>query len=171
MSSLFRTAFMDPGILPRAQRYEAAYYEAEAALAEQAMQNTNISSGYRNVRTKELSIGGQPVKLKWCLTCKMFRPPRVSHCSVCDNCVERFDHHCPWVGNCVGGRNYRYFYYFILTLTLDAVYILACNVLHIVLCKFLLAVVFRGKTCAAINKFFKCFTQWRTHLASSKLCA
>ena len=60
-----------------------------------------------------------------CSKCKTFKPPRSHHCSICRQCVLKMDHHCPWVNNCVGYYNYRYFYSFLLYVTLATVYIAA----------------------------------------------
>ncbi|XP_035791256.1 hornerin-like isoform X1 [Anopheles albimanus] len=129
LSALFRTAFSDPGIIPRASQDEAAYIEKQIEVP-----NSLNSPTYRPPpRTKEVFVKGQTVKLKYCFTCKIFRPPRASHCSLCDNCVDRFDHHCPWVGNCVGKRNYRFFYMFIVSLAFLAVFIFSCTTTHIVM--------------------------------------
>jgi palmitoyltransferase ZDHHC9/14/18 len=44
---------------------------------------------------------------KYCVECYIYRPLRAIHCQACNHCVERYDHHCPWLGVCIGKYNYR----------------------------------------------------------------
>ena len=50
-----------------------------------------------------------------CPDCEIIRTNRSRHCSICNKCVERFDHHCPWVNNCVGTNNHHLFMIFLLS--------------------------------------------------------
>jgi len=101
----------DPGILPRQGR--DFYY------------TTN-----RNSQRK--IINGHYMKINYCYSCCLYKPPRTSHCSLCDNCVERFDHHCLWLGTCVGKRNYKYFYSIISSLFINIIFHIICSIYYII---------------------------------------
>ena len=45
-------------------------------------------------------------QLKFCETCKIFKPPQTHHCKLCNACLRKMDHHCFWIGTCVGKLNY-----------------------------------------------------------------
>jgi len=105
LTFMLLTATVDPGIVPRNMHME----DAEAASNAQA--------------TRAVEINGVSVPLKWCHTCRIWRPPRASHCSECNVCVERFDHHCPWMGQCIGRRNYRFFIGFVVSVCSLCIYI------------------------------------------------
>ncbi|KAI9588180.1 palmitoyltransferase Hip14 [Glossina fuscipes] len=67
-------------------------------------------------------IGFEPSA--FCSGCLVRRPIRSKHCSVCDRCVARFDHHCPWVGNCIGLKNHTYFMGFLWMLLIMCTWML-----------------------------------------------
>ncbi|XP_050415305.1 palmitoyltransferase ZDHHC3 [Patella vulgata] len=69
---------------------------------------------------------GNPVQSKdgWtvCIKCETYRPPRAHHCRVCRQCIRRMDHHCPWINNCVGEFNQKFFIQFLFYVGLLSVY-------------------------------------------------
>ena len=92
-------AFTDPGAIPI------------NSLTANELKNANCCSNNR-----VFYINGIRHRKRFCYTCQIIRPIGSSHCKTCNICVEKFDHHCPWVGNCIGKNNYKYFFIFLILL-------------------------------------------------------
>ncbi|KAJ7582944.1 DHHC palmitoyltransferase-domain-containing protein [Mycena floridula] len=122
ISTMLRTATSDPGILPRDLDPDPPYPSMSPS-----------DGGIRAPMPRDLKVRSDVVRVKYCPTCKTYRPPRSSHCKMCDNCVDGCDHHCQWVNNCVGRRNYTSFFVLLFTATLTLVLVICTSALHLFL--------------------------------------
>lgn len=97
--SFYKAIVTDPGFIPLAENDEEVKTVIDALTDEGRLNGTN-----------------------YCIFCLVRKPLRSKHCRLCKRCVGRFDHHCPWVWNCVGFRNHRWFMLFILFLISGVVF-------------------------------------------------
>ncbi len=54
------------------------------------------------------------VERRYCTVCGFEQPLRAKHCRDCNRCVAQYDHHCPWLGTCIGQKNHSVFYWFLI---------------------------------------------------------
>lgn len=68
---------------------------------------------------------------RYCYECKQVKPYRTHHCSVCNKCIMRMDHHCVFIAQCVGHYNIKYFIMFLLYIDIGCIFILSCCTTYI----------------------------------------
>ncbi|KAM7275880.1 hypothetical protein ACFE04_017746 [Oxalis oulophora] len=119
--SYFMVVFNDPGAVPDNWRPVLSEENLEAGSSVPALDTVEPEVSDVNGSERRQSRG-------YCVRCQNGKPPRCHHCSVCQRCVLKMDHHCVWVVNCVGACNYKFFLLFLaytfLETTLDTLVLL-----------------------------------------------
>ena len=113
---LVKTVLQDPGFLKKQVLKKEKDSEEETELVEEKQ------IAQRIVRDGRIQM------VKFCVTCNIMRPQRAVHCRKCKRCVEVFDHHCPWLGTCIGKNNYAFFVVFVYFIVFICVLLFACSV-------------------------------------------
>ncbi|KAJ5469529.1 Palmitoyltransferase erf2 [Penicillium diatomitis] len=124
-SSFVHASVVDPGIMPR-NLHSVPQYSSNDPLTVGPPSNDWVM-----VKLATSDVAAMDVPVKYCKTCAIWRPPRCYHCRVCDNCVETLDHHCVWLNNCVGRRNYRYFFAFVSSCTILCLFLIGASLAHV----------------------------------------
>jgi len=65
-----------------------------------------------DLTTRELK--GSTGDRRFCKWCQRYKPDRCHHCRICRKCCLKMDHHCPWIMNCVGFSNHKYFFLLVI---------------------------------------------------------
>nr|XP_023020189.1 palmitoyltransferase ZDHHC15 isoform X1 [Leptinotarsa decemlineata] len=119
--SYWQTICTDIGRVPSQYKIPEADYEVYVNNSDSfETQNTVLETFARRLPITNLTVSGG---VRFCEKCKIVKPDRAHHCSVCGVCVLKMDHHCPWINNCVSFTNYKFFVLFLGYALLYCVYV------------------------------------------------
>ena len=122
LMAYFKAAYSHPGIVPKLWReWEGNMY----------------SKPKDPPYTKPVNIKGASLVItkysqQYCQKCKIYRPLRTYHCSACNACVTRLDHHCIFINNCVGINNHRYFMQFMVYTWISLCYYILLMIMSVI---------------------------------------
>ena len=68
----------------------------------------------------------------FCPYCLVRKTYRSLHCLICQKCVDDFDHHCFWVGNCIGKNNYTLFFIFLVYILINTLFNVGINIYFLI---------------------------------------
>lgn len=129
--SHFKAMTTDPGAVPP----DAKPLEDEAEETPDTPDPLGATVTSVENERKYLLNPPEPHKFKRiCRRCKAFKPQRAHHCSICRRCIIKMDHHCPWVNNCVGIGNHKYFLLFVFYTFISCCYSLVLVVTRFSTC-------------------------------------
>ncbi|XP_068991350.1 palmitoyltransferase ZDHHC15B isoform X3 [Neodiprion pinetum] len=108
--SYWQTVFTDLGRVPDKFRIPPAEMEKLQQPVSEEAQRQILEQFAQDLPITNRTIKGA---IRFCEKCQLIKPDRAHHCSICGTCVLKMDHHCPWVNNCVGFHNYKFFMLFL----------------------------------------------------------
>ncbi|XP_053965424.1 palmitoyltransferase ZDHHC20-B isoform X2 [Anastrepha ludens] len=108
--SYWNTIFTPVGTVPSNWRIPEAEIEHIFHADTQDQQKRILENFGKTLPVTNRTLNGS---VRFCEKCKIIKPDRAHHCSVCGSCVLKMDHHCPWVNNCVNFTNYKFFVLFL----------------------------------------------------------
>ncbi|KAH9818043.1 DHHC palmitoyltransferase-domain-containing protein [Melampsora americana] len=118
--SMIKTIITDPGVIPRSldptpelewkpnhhptsQSNQSTHLEKPELPPQSLPDHTTLDLGDWELLPQEADLEEEEwIQSKWCSTCLTYRPPRSSHCRMCDCCIDGLDHHCTYLNNCIG---------------------------------------------------------------------
>ena len=74
--------------------------------------NPGVVINSAKVDPKDVAYYRRNYTTRICKHCHRVKPPRAYHCSICRQCVIKMEHHCPWINNCVGVLNHKFYLLF-----------------------------------------------------------
>lgn len=109
-----RSVLTHPGQIPDDDANWAFQPQDLRAAVKEKSKETNLPT------LQEQKRSGERRHCKWC---GKYKPDRCHHCRVCRMCILKMDHHCPWLYNCVGFANHKFFFLLLLYSAIDTHFI------------------------------------------------